>query len=69
MQVFPSMKKELKLGKYPKTVGCYKNGVLVKTYFSTGETVKDGFKQPAVARCARGERKTYKGYTWKYIEE
>ena len=28
-----------------------------------------GFKQSAISACCRGERKTHKGYTWRFVEE
>lgn len=65
-----------KLGKElnSKSVSIYKNGILLKTYSSTKElsdnSVKDFgefLNKNGVARCARGERKQYKGYVFKYI--
>lgn len=53
--------------KHSKTVGAFKNGELVMSFPSTNEAGRKGFNQSAVASCCRGEKKTYKGYTWKYI--
>ena len=50
-----------------KQVGAYKNGELVMTFPSTAECGRQGFNQSTVAACCRGERKTHKGYTWKYL--
>lgn len=54
-------------GKRSKAVGAFKNGVLIFTFPSTRESGRQGFDQANVAACCRGERKTYKGYTWKYL--
>lgn len=35
---------------------------------STGQTKKFGFDQAAVSSCCRGDRKTHKGYKWKYLD-
>lgn len=50
-----------------KQVGAFKNCELVFTFSSTREAEIQGFKQGAVASCCRGERKTHKGYEWRYI--
>lgn len=50
-----------------KQVGAFKNGELVFTFQSTAETHRNGFNYGAVAACCRGERKTHKGYEWKYL--
>ena len=42
-------------------------GEVVRQWASTNECGRDGYNQGAVAACARGERKQYKGYIWKYI--
>ena len=52
-----------------KKVGQFKNGTLVKTYDSVSETGRCGFSFGCVSRCCRGERKTHKGYEWKFIIE
>ena len=53
--------------KISKQVGAFKNGELVMTFQSTQEASRQGFCQTSVASCCRGERKTHKGYTWKYL--
>ena len=53
--------------KTPKAVLAFKDGELVMTFPSTAEAGRQGFNEGAVAACCRGERKTHKGYTWKYL--
>ena len=53
--------------KRSKQVGAYKDGKLVMTFQSTMEAGRNGFCQGHIAACCRGERKTHKGYTWKYL--
>ena len=54
--------------KTSKQVGAFnKNDELVITFPSTAEARRQGFNEGAVAACCRGERKTHKGYTWKYL--
>ena len=55
--------------KISKQVAAYKDGKLVMTFQSTMEAGRNGFCQVSVARCCRGEKKTHRGYTWKYINE
>lgn len=51
-----------------KPVAAYnKDGIEVARYESTCAVVKDGYNEGHVASCARGERKTHKKLTWKYI--
>lgn len=50
-----------------KQVGAFKNGELVITFSSTAEAERSGFKHSAVSKCCNGERKTHKGFEWKYI--
>nr|UVX78839.1 MAG: zinc-binding loop region of homing endonuclease [Bacteriophage sp.] len=45
-----------------------KNGMFVKEWSSTRECGRNGFSNGAVAACCRGERKSHKGYIWKYKE-
>ena len=54
--------------KISKAVGAFKNNELIMTFPSTKEAQRQGFNQGAVASCCRGEKKTYKGYEWCYIE-
>ena len=41
-------------------------GKVVVEFPSTMEAGRNGFDYSAVARCCRGEKKTYKGYIWRY---
>lgn len=51
----------------PKQVYQYTlDGELVKVWKSTMECQRNGFTQSKVSQCCRGERKTHKGYVWKY---
>lgn len=54
-------------GKCSKAVGAFKNGELVMTFPSTKEGGRNGFDQGHIAACCRGESKTHKGFTWKYL--
>lgn len=45
-----------------------KDGKIIKIYNSTLETIKDGFTHTHVSACARGKRKSHKGYIWEYID-
>ena len=53
--------------KRSKTVCAFKNGELVMTFPSVNEAQRQGFNKGAVWSCCRCERKTYKGFTWKYL--
>lgn len=53
--------------KISKAVGAYKDGELIMTFPSTAEAGRQWFNQGHVAACCRGEKKTYKGFEWKYI--
>ena len=59
--------KARKNGKRSKSVGAFKNCELVMTFPSTMEAGRQGFNQGNVAACCNGKLKTYKGYTWKYL--
>lgn len=41
---------------------------VIHQWKSTRECGRNGFNQSAVGKCARGERKTHKGFIWKYHE-
>lgn len=41
-------------------------GELIREWPSTNECGRNGFHQGAVAACCRGERKTHKGFVWRY---
>ena len=53
--------------KRSKYVGAYKDGNLVLSFPSTKECGRNGFNQGSVASCCRGERKSHKGYEWRYL--
>lgn len=50
-----------------KQVGAYEDGKLVMVFTSTNEASRNGFSQGNVAACCRGERKSHKGYEWRYL--
>lgn len=51
-----------------KKVGQYTlDGELIKVWESMQEAQRNGFKQAHISSCCRGERKTHKGYIWKYL--
>lgn len=57
-------------GKCSKIVLQYTlDGEFVKEWQSTKECKRNGFNYGAVAACCRGERKTHKGFIWKYKED
>lgn len=41
-------------------------GVVVLEFPSTKEAGRKGFLQAAVSACCRGERRTHKGFTWRF---
>ena len=54
-------------GKLSKKVGAFKNNELVMTFPSVMEAGRNGFESSNVSACCRGNRKTHKGYSWRYI--
>lgn len=42
------------------------DGEFVREWPSTQECGRNGFNQQSVSRCCRGERKSHKGFLWKY---
>lgn len=44
------------------------DGEFIREWPSTKECERNGFNRGAVSACCRGERKTHKGYIWKYKE-
>ena len=57
-------------GKLSKTVQQFTlNGEFVREWPSTGECERNGFSRSHVADCCRGERKSHKGYIWKFKGE
>ena len=53
--------------KRSKQVCAYRNCELIMTFKSVNEARRQGFNKGNVAACCRGELKTYKGYSWRYI--
>lgn len=53
--------------KLSKQVGAFKDEKLVMTFPSTMEASRKGFHKGNVSACCIGERKTHKGFTWRYI--
>ena len=53
--------------KRSKQVAAYKNGELVITFQSTQEAQRQGFNSGHIVECCNGERKTHKGFEWRYI--
>ena len=45
------------------------NGEFIREWPSTMECERNGFYSSVVCRCCRGERKTYKGFRWMYVED
>lgn len=43
-----------------------KTGELVRKWPSIAECGRNGFDNSAVAKCCRGERKSHKGFRWRY---
>lgn len=50
-----------------KSVGAFKDGELVMTFKSIKEASIQGFNKGHISACCRGNRKTHKGFEWKYI--
>ena len=50
-----------------KQVGAFKNDELVMTFHSIMEASRNGFHQGHISSCCNGERKTHKGFEWRYI--
>lgn len=50
-----------------KPIGCFKEGKLVKQYDAMIDVEQDGFNTGNVSLCCNNKRKTYKGFTWKFI--
>lgn len=53
--------------KLSKSVGAFKDGKLVITFPSLNEAQRQGFNQGNVCSCCIGERKTHKGFEWRYL--
>ena len=51
-----------------KRVAAYnENGELVMVFPSTAEAGRNGYYHGNVSRCCNGKMKSYRGYTWKYL--
>lgn len=62
--------KEKIINSNKKTVACYdKNGILIKIYTCSKETLYDGFTPTNVTRCCKGKLKTHKNLIWKYYDK
>ena len=44
------------------------SGEVIRQWESTAECSRNGYSSGAVSECARGVRKQYKGYVWKYLQ-
>lgn len=44
-------------------------GQLIFVWFAGRWVVEEGYNKSCVQACCRGERKTHKGYNWKYIKK
>lgn len=53
--------------KRSKPIGGYIGEELKIIFPSISEAGRNSFNQGAVASCCRGERKTHKGYEWRYL--
>lgn len=52
--------------KRSKQVGAYKNNVLVMVFPSTADAQRQGLSSGHISECCRGERKSHKGFSWRY---
>lgn len=53
---------------FSKPVGKFSlDGRLIEEYPSCREAGRDGFIHTHICSCCRGDRKTHKGYIWKYV--
>jgi hypothetical protein len=64
---YQTIAEKLTNGVTSKKVGAYKNGELVMTFLSTMEAQRQGFSSGNISQCCKSERKTHKGYTWRYV--
>lgn len=44
------------------------NGKIVASYISIVEATKEGYAQSGISHVCRGDRKTYKGFEWCYLD-
>lgn len=50
-----------------KTVGAFKNDILIMTFPNAKEAGRNGFHQSGVCNCCNGKLHSHKGYQWRYI--
>lgn len=55
--------------KIKRKVSKYKNNELICSYDSITDVKKDDYSISKVCQCCRNQRKTHKGFEWKYIIE
>ena len=61
--------KKLTNGKLSKPIlQLTKSGDFIREWPSMMECERNGFDQGGISNCCRGERKSHKGYKWKYKE-
>ena len=56
-------------GEAIKVIGVNIKSKDVVIYYSITQSSLDGFSPSAVCRCCKGERKTHKGFIWRYYDE
>lgn len=47
---------------------CKETGIILDTYESMGEAVREGFRKPEIIKCCRGRLKSHYGFGWKYLD-
>lgn len=52
-----------------KRVGAFKDGEMVMVFPSIIEAHRNGYDKGAICNCCNGNRKSHKGFTWKYLDE
>lgn len=52
-----------------KPVVCLKDGILVHEFYKMNLCENFGFERSSVAKCCKHKKKTYKGYTFLYLDE
>ena len=45
------------------------NGELLEIWSSVRDVIRSGFNNGVICKCLKGERKTHKGFIWKYYNE
>ena len=54
-------------GKTSKQIGAFKNGEIIMSFKSIAEAQRQGFSQGNICSCCNGNRKTHKGFEWRYL--